>query len=174
MSKEFGEFGLPCHKNAKLDKIASGTDSEVFLSGQNVLKVYELDRKYWRLRLYSNVTNHAVRLAENENLTLDLPSSKIKLSLRVNPYLNVRVCPVCDRVYGIAPFIPGRNLEHAVSDLKLTKYGIVLDDVSCYFEDRLGVSGIRIIPCNAKVLDSGSLMVTDLCPNINDLRRKKH
>jgi hypothetical protein len=173
MSKEFGEFGLSCHKNAKLDKIASGTDSEVYLSGQDVLKVYELNRKYWKLRLYFNVTNRAARLTEKENFTVDLPSSKKRLSLRVNPFISMRVCPVCDQVYGIAPFIPGRNLEHAVNSLKLIEYGIVLDDVSCTFENRLGVSGIRIISCNAKVLDSNLLMVTDLCPNINNLRRKK-
>jgi hypothetical protein len=83
------------------------------------------------------------------------------------------VCPACSRIYGIAPFIPGLKLESAVNSLKLIEYKIVLDDVSCYFEDRLGVSGIRIMPCNAKVLNSGLLMVTDLCGNINNLRRKK-
>jgi hypothetical protein len=173
MSKEFGEFGLSCHKNKKLDRIAGGYDSEVFLSGQNVLKVYELNRKYRRLRDYFNVTNHAARLAENENLTLELPSSKIKLPLRVNPFLNMHVCPACGQVYGTAPFISGPILDDAVDSLKLIEYRIVLDDVSCYFEERLGVSGIRIIPINTKVLDSGLLMVTDLCSNIDVLRRKK-
>ncbi len=173
MSKEFGEFGLFCHKNAKLDRIASGIDSEVFLSGQNVLKVYELNRKYRRLRDYFNITNHAARLAESESLTLDLPSSKIQLSLRVNPFLNMHVCPACGQVYGLAPFIPGPKLVDTLNSLKLIEYKIVLDDVSCYFEDRLGVSGIRIVHCNTKVLDSRSLMVTDLCFNVNDLRRKK-
>jgi hypothetical protein len=172
MSKEIGEFGLSCHKKAKLDKIASGIDSEVFLSGQNVLKVYELNRKYWRLKLYFNVTNHAAGLAENENLILDLPSSKTKLPLRINPFLNMHICPACGRIYGIAPFIPGPKLGDTPS-LRLMEYRIVLDDVGCYFEDRLGISGIRIMPINTKILDSGLLMVTDLCGNINDLRRKK-
>lgn len=173
MSKEFGELGVVCHKNSKLDRIADGYDSDVFLSGQNVLKVYEVYRKYRKLRDYFYVTNRAAKLADSENLTFDLPSSKIQLPVRVNSFLNMRVCPACGQVYGIAPFIPGPKLDDAVDSLRLIDFRIVLDDAGRYFEDRLGVTGIRIIPCNTKVLDSGSLMVTDLCSGITDLRRKK-
>lgn len=48
---------------------------------------------------------------------------------------------------------------------------IALVDLSTEIEDKLGYSGINIIPMNAKMSKEGTFIVTDICADISILRK---
>lgn len=170
MSGEFESKPFPCHNN----RIASGHDSRVYLEGDVVIKEYYRDlneREY--LELYYEITNRGAELSEGGKTVLDLPFSRQRLPLKINPFIEMRTCVHCSRIEGVAQFISGDRLDQSLNfDQK--ELSVALKNMSHNLNDMLGVTGINIIPLNIKDIGNGILVVTDLCSGIIDLRRKEN
>ena len=178
MRKEFEATPWPCHLRLTGKYLASGYDSAVYKDGGYVIKVYKgnpsaasLPVPGATLVLYRQVTNAAFEIAETEGLQMELIYSKETLPFKINPIITMEKCEECGFVESVAPHVPGKNLATGPDIFDPVELKLSLRYLNNALEDKLGVSGINIIPINIKEVDGG-LVVTDLCSDIVNLRRK--
>lgn len=180
MSQEFGEVNFwPCHKEKEAKLIGTGIDSNVYRLGDVVIKNYKVISRYGNssglrkefLADYYLVTNLAQRMVEEQKMRLHLPVSKKDVPLEINPFLNLHTCDICGGIEGISKYIPGKNMSNVKTVFDDYELKIALVDLSTEIEDKLGYSGINIIPMNAKMSKEGTFIVTDICADISILRK---
>ncbi|KKR42312.1 MAG: hypothetical protein UT76_C0023G0002 [Candidatus Woesebacteria bacterium GW2011_GWB1_40_12] len=182
MFKESAEISFwPCHKERQAKLIGTGIDSSVYRLGDVVVKNYKNitqsgfphDMTVDILNHYYTVTNRAYKLAEERKVLLHLPVSKKNIPVEVNPFLNLHVCRMCSEIEGISRYIPGKglNLSEDEQVFNRVELKVALIDLSVKLENKLGYSGVNIIPMNVKLSEKGSLIVTDLCADILMLRK---
>lgn len=164
---------------------AGGNDSLAYRWGDRVIKVYKSDE--WKnlssqeknqiVQSYVDITNRASLLAEQENWQIKLPVNKLILPVRIVPVLRVLNCSCCGTPATVSGFVEGANLEEITPkdreelpfDVKELPTALALFSLSLY--EKLGYYGISVIPKNVK-LQSGILVVTDLCADLLSLGKK--
>jgi len=181
MSQEFGEVNFwPCHKEKEAKLIGSGIDSNVYRLGDVVIKDYKIVVSRYGylphlrkelLADYYLVTNLAQKMVREQKIYLHLPVSREDIPLEVNPFLGLHACDVCGGIEGVSKYIPGKNLSNLRTVFGDHELKAALVDLSTKMEDKLGYSGINIIPMNAKMSKEGIFMVTDICADICMLRK---
>lgn len=150
----------------------SGQDSQVFREGDIVVKEYYPSRTEEQVRFYAETTNKASVAVEKAGIMAAFPYSGFEMPVQVIPFINLAMCQDCGtRMEGVAPYIPTPDLDEDSSQFDIKELKIVLKRLSWNLDAVLGVSGIDIVPRNVKNID-GTLVVTDLCADITELRRK--
>lgn len=119
-----------------------------------------------KISLYQETTNKAKRFLETKKITFDVQDETYPLI--VNSYDEILISNKYSVIVGNTPFIAGPTMDEA----KLA-YNPVVDhfliNTSVQINVQLGISGVNLLPSNIK-LRSGTLVITDLCPNVDKLR----
>jgi len=179
MSKEIEATGWPCHKEKGAQLIGTGIDSNVYKVGDLVVKNYKLSKFNGCLNGldisilddYFLITNLAELYLKDNPTVLRSAGFRKKYPLTVNPFLKMNKCDSCGGVEGICKYIPGLRLGESYQRLGLYNLANQLTDISLTLGDKLGVTGIKVIPTNIKVTDENLIVITDLCADVSILRK---
>lgn len=176
MSKEFEQTSWPCYEDVKKTWIARGIDSEVWRSGDFVLKVYKNVDKTGlfvsadKLLIYQKITNLASALAISEDWTAKLPFPLGIKRVEINPYTELKKCEHCGNWEGRAPYIKGVRANLLPYSFINSNWGdTFLGSLTYKIERNFNVSGIHMIPLNIKILSS-KFVITDLCDDISAIK----
>lgn len=155
-------------------QIAAGADSIVFPLGKdNVVKVYKDGIKFLpQLELYMDVTNRGSKLLETEKHSIEHSLWLLgrKFRVLINPIMGIYVFENSKTLCAVSKYISGKKLSSVSPDAP-----DMLWPLSHQLNEELDVKGISLSRGNVKVVSvfiSPTLMVTDLCDSIGDLRRR--
>lgn len=178
MSKEIEISGEFCPRNVNLEQVAIGLDSEVYRLGDLALKVYcrsfigqYAKRDLEVMTLYRDITNLMADPLQSAEMRMGNPFSKfVNYRVEFNPILQMYRCGHCGFISTVSPFVEGECLNRSLSfDQK--ELTILLRSLNMSLEERLGVSGVNVIPLNAKLIGD-KVVVTDICSDLLELRPK--
>jgi len=152
--------------------LGGGIDSGVCLippkpgeTKRYVAKFYKDHLPLSQLNLYTRITNEASHIAVAEQWNLYVDTHYGKLAVRVIPTEEILFhnnLPV-----GITEQVTAKSCNGIID----CEFAQPFRQLSGFINDRLGVSGVNIIPFNARVTGKhGTLFITDLCDEIMDLR----
>ena len=177
MSVEMPPIVKECYRDAGFTFVDRGFDSLVYKNENIVRHVYvgagtpEFPApSSEKLKLYFNVTNRAHLLGKDGQFVFKFPYTKGEYLFEVNPFLKMDKCMSCGFVEADSVFIGGKTLEEQPEVFDQRELRVVLSAASFYFNEKLGVNGINLVPKNLKSPKNGLIVVTDLCANIPDLR----
>ncbi len=180
MTKEFWTASGECYQNSDSELVGIGHDSRVYKLREGVVKkVYVGPGEGYmpptaeKLALYFDITNKADELSQNGELAFALPFSKEKYIFKVIPFLKMYECNSCGHIEAETEFIPGHNLSESASQFDKRELNVILKKVGFVLQDKLGVVGISLDVRNVKSPEKGLIVITDLCANISDLKKKR-
>jgi hypothetical protein len=150
--------------------IGDGADSIVFPFGtEDVVKVYFKGTKFFpKLELYKEATNKGSEYCLSHRCLVKF--DKKDFQVFINPIKNIYSFEKSDTLCAISKRISGNNLLGLSTDTLKPFH-----QLSKQFEDDLGISGIFIFDKNVKIarrLPFPALIITDLCSNIDELKKK--
>ena len=162
-----------CYKEHLDDFLGAGIDSMVYKDGGKIHRVYtgsewNVQQGIEKLSLYWDITN----VASARDFYITFPFSKTSFLVNVNKIVSIYRCSTCGHIEAESLYIPGRSLSGLTELFDPIELKIVLQNLSNEFNESLGVGGVELDARNIKLISAKQLMITDLCSNIGNLRKK--